>query len=157
MNESSMIVETLESEDDYIEKIVSTLSDFMTYKKSENKDEDQDLDNGSVDEYDLVSDVVCATLNTTWEHKYGDDDIKGTSFDNFIFNINYDVMMTVTLEYWDKDRDNNDKIDILTFTACTMSGTYEKKIINTTMSEAMRESIDFINGADKWCYGRMTK
>jgi hypothetical protein len=156
-NESSMIVETLESEDDYIEKIVSTLSDLMTCKKSENKDEDQDLDNGSVDEYDLVSDVVCATLNTTWEHKYGDDDVKGTSFDNFIFNINYDVMMTVTLEYWNKDRDNNDKIDILTFTARTMSGTYEKKIINTTMSEAMRESIDFINGADKWCYGRMTK
>jgi len=48
--------------------------------------------------------------------------------------------MTVTLEYWDKDRDNNDKIDILTFTARTMSGTYEKKIISTTMSEAMRES-----------------
>jgi len=37
MNESSMIVETLENEDDYVEKIVSTLSDLMTYKKSEDK------------------------------------------------------------------------------------------------------------------------
>ena len=149
--ESSMIVETLEDEDDYAEKIVSTLSGLMTYKKSE--DEHQ----GLVDEYDLVGSIVGTTKNATWEHKYGNDNIRGTFFDHFIVNINYDVTMTVTLEHFDKNQrdSHSEKVDILTFTVRTITGTYEKKIISTTLRKAMVESIDFINLANRFCGGRM--
>lgn len=152
-NESSMIVETLENEDDYAEKVVSTLSGLMSYKKSE--DEHLDL----VDEYDLVGSIVGATKNTIWEHRYGDDNIRGTSFDHFILNINYDVTMTVTLEHFDKDQrdSHSEKVDILTFTVRTLTGTYEKKILCTTLREAMRESVDFINLANMFSGGRMIK
>lgn len=150
-NESSMIVETLENEDDYAEKVVSTLSGLMAYKKSE--DEHIEL----VDEYDLVGSIVGATKNATWEHKYGNDNIRGTFFDHFIVNINYDVTMTVTLEHFDKDQrdSHSEKIDILTFTVRTITGTYEKKILGTTLREAMVESVDFINLANRFCGGRM--
>lgn len=150
-NESSMIVETLESEDDYAEKVVSTLSGLMAYKKSE--DEHQ----GLVDEYDLVGSIVGTTKNATWEHKYGNDNIRGTFFDHFIVNINYDVTMTVTLEHFDKDQrdSHSENVDILTFTVRTITGTYEKKILSTTLREAMIESVDFINLANRFCGGRM--
>lgn len=150
-NESSMIVETLENEDDYAEKVVSTLSGLMAYKKSE--DEHLEL----VDEYDLVGYIVGTTKNATWEHKYGDDNIRGTFFDHFIVNINYDVTMTVTLEHFDKNQrdSHSENVDILTFTVRTITGTYEKKILGTTLREAMVESVDFINLANRFCGGRM--
>lgn len=151
--ESSMIVETLENEDDYAEKVVSTLSGLMSYKKSE--DEHLEL----VDEYDLVGSIVRATKNTIWEHRYGDDNIRETAYDHFIFNINYDVTMTVTLEHFDKNlRDSHaENVDILTFTVRTITGTYEKKILGTTLREAMVESVDFINLANRFSGGRMIK
>lgn len=150
-SESSMIVETLEDEDGYAEKVVSTLSGLMSYKKSE--DEHLEL----VDEYDLVGSIVGATKNATWEHKYGNDSIRGTFFDHFIVNINYDVTMTVTLEHFDKDQrdSHSEKVDILTFTVRTITGTYEKKILSATLREAMVESVDFINLANRFCGGRM--
>lgn len=150
-SESSMIVETLEDEDGYAEKVVSTLSGLMSYKKSE--DEHQ----GLVDEYDLVGSIVGTTKNATWEHKYGNDNIRGTFFDHFIVNINYDVTMTVTLEHFDKDQrdSHSEKVDILTFTVRTITGTYEKKILSATLREAMVESVDFINLANRFCGGRM--
>lgn len=151
MNESSMIVETLENEDDYAEKVVSTLSGLMVYKKSE--DEHIEL----VDEYDLVGSIVGTTKNATWEHKYGNDNIRGTFFDHFIVNINYDVTMTVTLEHFDKNQrdSHSENVDILTFTVRTITGTYEKKILSTTLREAMIESVDFINITNRFCGGRM--
>lgn len=151
-NESSMIVETLENEDDYAEKVVSTLSGLMSYKKSEDEE-----DHSSADMYDLVGFAVGATKNATWEHKYGKDDIKKTSYDHFIININYEVTMTITLEYWADGRPYVSEVDILTFTVRTLSGTYEKKTLNTTISDAMLESVDFINLANRFSGGRMIK
>lgn len=152
-NESSMIIEKVDNENDYMEKVVSVLSSFLSYKKSESKD------GVSMSKYDVMEVIVDKTKNTTWEHEYGYDDRKRISYDHFILNINHDVMMTITLEYWNKDRsdDNDRKADVLTFTACTTSGTYEKKITNVKISDIMRESVDFINDADRWCCGKIIK
>ena len=148
-NETSMVVETLE--DGFIEKVVSVLSDFISYKKPNY------IDHGSsVDKYDIVGAVADETKSMIWEHRYGDDDIKRMPYDHFILNTNHDVMMAITLEYLDDNqRDKGEDIRILTFTAHGVHGTYKKKIMNITISDAINESTDFISHVNRWCGGRM--
>ena len=148
-SESSMIVETIENENDYIEKVVSVLSDIMAYKKSENNYK-------LIHKHDLVVNIISMTKSETWKHEYGDDNHKRASYDHFIFKVNNDITMTITLEYWDNDG-NHENINVITFITCTTTGTYEKKMTNVKMSDIMRESIDFINGADRWCCGKIIK